>query len=42
VLAAGVKLCPLRIDPARGLVRAGLQLIQPRGGSICAPTRRAL
>ena len=26
VLTAGVKLCPLRVDPARGLVRAGLQL----------------
>jgi hypothetical protein len=27
VLAAGVELCALRVDPARGLVRAGLQLI---------------
>jgi hypothetical protein len=27
VLAAGVERCPLRVDPACGLVRAGLQLI---------------
>jgi hypothetical protein len=29
VLAAGLKLDPLRIDAARGLVRAGLQLSRP-------------
>ena len=34
VLAAGVKFCPLRADPARGLVRAGLQLIQPGGAAV--------
>jgi hypothetical protein len=34
VLAAGVKLCPLRVDPARGLVRAAMQLIQPRGAPV--------
>jgi hypothetical protein len=27
VLAAGVEFCVLRVDPPRGLVRAGLQLI---------------
>jgi hypothetical protein len=27
VLAAGVKRCALRVDPVRGLVRAGLQFI---------------
>jgi hypothetical protein len=29
VLTAGLELCPLCIDAARGVVRAGLQLIQP-------------
>ena len=39
VLAAGVKLGPLRVDPARGLVRAGLQLIQPRGAPLVNGSR---
>jgi hypothetical protein len=39
VLAAGVKLCPLRVDPARGLVRAGLQLIQPGGAAVVSKLR---
>jgi hypothetical protein len=39
VLAAGVKLRPLRVDPARDLVRAGLQLIQPGGVPVVSGTR---
>jgi hypothetical protein len=39
VLAAGVKLGPLRVDPARGLVRAGLQLIQPGGAPVVSGAR---
>ena len=39
VLAAGVELCPPGVDPARGLVRADLQLIQPGGAAIVGKPR---
>jgi hypothetical protein len=39
VLAAGVEFCPLRVDPARGLVRAGLQLSQPGGAAVVSKPR---
>ena len=39
MLAARLELCPLCIDPARGLVRAGLQLIQPGGAPVVSGDR---
>ena len=39
MLPAGVKFCPLRVDPARGLIRAGLQLIQPGGAALVSKPR---
>ncbi len=39
VLAAGIELCPLRVDAARGFVRAGLQLIEPGGAPVISGDR---
>jgi hypothetical protein len=39
VLAAGSELCTLRVDPARDLIRAGLQLIQPGGAAVVSKPR---
>ena len=38
-MAAGVQLCPLRAEPARSLVRAGLQLIEPGGAAVVSKLR---
>jgi hypothetical protein len=39
VLAAGSEFCPLRVDPARDLIRADLQLIQPGGAAVVSKPR---